>query len=71
MWLEVTGVLLGAAGPIAGLLFEKIWLVAPATTGWAILTGPLAVIAAASLAFGFGRVPNQRAATAARAADGV
>lgn len=60
-----------AAAALAGGLVETIWLVAPATTAWAALTGPLAAFACAALLLGFARRPAAPAASTPRVAGGL
>ena len=94
IWLEVTGFLVGSAGPLVALLFaavrrkarplklvalcalggvlsENIWLVAPATSAWALLTGPLACLALGALLAGFAPRPIDRRARPQEVAHGV
>ena len=42
-----------AAASLVGVLLENIWLVAPPTSAWVALTGPLAAAALAGLLIGF------------------
>ncbi len=60
-----------AGAALAGVLVEMVWLVAPATGGWAVLTGPLAALGLAALLIGFGRQTDAPAAPAREVADGV